>query len=69
MNRIKLAVALALLTLFGIVVAQNTEVVTLRLFTVELKMSLIILLLMSMVVGFILGYIVGTLFPVATKPK
>ncbi len=46
-----------LLLLFTIVVAQNTEVITLNLFAWEFSMSRIVLLVLVLLIGFALGYL------------
>jgi uncharacterized integral membrane protein len=50
---------LVLIGLFLIILAQNAQVVTLRLLFWEIGMSQIILLSVAMFVGFILGFIVA----------
>jgi len=57
--RIRTAVILVLLVLFLIVVAQNTEVVSVRLLFWDLVMSRIILLALSLAVGVIVGFLLG----------
>jgi len=52
-------VVLVLIGLFLIILAQNAQVVTLRLLFWEIGMSQIILLPLVMVMGFILGFIVA----------
>jgi uncharacterized integral membrane protein len=54
----KLIVVLVLIALFLIVLIQNTQVVTLRLFFWKIGMSQIILIPLTMLIGFVVGYIV-----------
>jgi len=54
----KLIVVLVLIALFVIVLIQNTQVVTLRLFFWKIGMSQIILIPLTMLIGFVVGYIV-----------
>lgn len=48
-----------LIALFVIVLIQNTQVVTLRLFFWKTGMSQIILIPLTMLIGFVVGYIVA----------
>ena len=50
---------LVLITLFVIILIQNTQVVTLRLFFWKVGMSQIILIPFTMLIGFVVGYIVA----------
>ena len=54
----KLILVLVLIALFLIVLIQNTQVVTLRLFFWKIGMSQIILIPLTMLIGFVVGYIV-----------
>jgi len=54
----KLVVVLVLIALFLIVLIQNTQVVTLRLFFWKIGMSQIILIPLTMLIGFVVGYLV-----------
>jgi len=54
----KLIVVLVLIALFLIVLIQNTQVVTLRLFFWKIGMSQIILIPLTMLIGFVVGYLV-----------
>jgi len=54
----KLIVVLVLIALFLIVLIQNTQAVTLRLFFWKVGMSQIILIPLTMLIGFVVGYIV-----------
>jgi uncharacterized integral membrane protein len=58
MMKPKLIVVLVLIALFLIVLIQNTQVVTLRLFFWKIGMSQIILIPLTMLIGFVVGYIV-----------
>ena len=53
-------VLLVLIILFLIILAQNTQVVTLRLLFWKIEMSQVILVPVTMIIGFILGYLVAT---------
>ncbi len=57
--RVRSVVILVLLVLFLVVVAQNTEVVSVRLLFWDLAMSRIILLALSLAVGVIVGFLLG----------
>ena len=57
----KVIIILVLVGLFLIILAQNTEVVTLRLFFWEIAMSRIIFIPLIMVLGFVVGYVVAKL--------
>jgi uncharacterized integral membrane protein len=57
--RVRTAFILVLLMLFLVVVAQNTEVVSVRLLFWDLAMSRIILLVLSLAVGLIVGFLLG----------
>ncbi len=46
-----------LLLLFTIVVAQNTEVITVNLFAWEFSLSLIVLLVLVLLIGLAVGYL------------
>lgn len=55
----KTIVILVLIVLFLIILLQNMQVVTLRLFFWKIAMSQIILIPLVMLIGFVLGYIVA----------
>lgn len=57
--RPKIIVVLVLIGLFVIVLIQNTQVVTLRLFFWKAGMSQIILIPLTMAIGFVIGFIVA----------
>jgi uncharacterized integral membrane protein len=61
MKHTKLIVILILiiLALFGLLVFQNTEVVTIKFMIWELKMSRILLLLLTLAAGFLCGFLVA----------
>jgi len=59
MMRPKFIVVLVLIALFLIILIQNTQVVTLRLFFWEIGASQIILIPIIMAIGFIIGYLVA----------
>jgi len=50
---------LVLIALFVIILIQNTQVVTLRLFFWKIGMSQIILIPLTMIIGFVVGFIVA----------
>jgi uncharacterized integral membrane protein len=56
---VKSIVVLIIACLLLIVILQNTQVVTFRLFFWKIGMSRIILLMLTLVVGFALGYTVA----------
>lgn len=55
----KTIIVLIIAALFLIILLQNTQVVTLRLYFWQLTMSRIILLVVTLLIGFIVGYIVA----------
>ena len=57
--RLKFIVVAALIALFLIILIQNTEAVTLRLFFWKLGISQIILIPLTMAIGFIVGFVVS----------
>jgi uncharacterized integral membrane protein len=59
MMRPKLIVVLVVIALFLVVLIQNIEPVTLRLFFWKVGMSQIILMPLTLAIGFIAGYIVA----------
>ncbi|GAB5519943.1 MAG: hypothetical protein RhofKO_21940 [Rhodothermales bacterium] len=69
MRHVKIALLIVLLTLFTILVLQNTEVVSVRLVFGTVTMSRIVLLLMTLLIGFVSGYIVARLGPTRKAKK
>jgi uncharacterized integral membrane protein len=65
----KTIIALALIALLLIVLLQNTQVVTLRLFFWEVGMSQIILIPLAMAIGFVIGLIVSKITSNRNKRK
>jgi uncharacterized integral membrane protein len=59
--RLKTVVIAVLVLFFGILLAQNTQVVTFQFLFWELSMSRIVVLLLSGLVGFVLAYILRKL--------
>jgi uncharacterized integral membrane protein len=59
MMRPKFIVVLVLIALFLIILIQNTQVVTLRLFFWKVGMSQIILIPLTMAIGFVVGFVVS----------
>jgi uncharacterized integral membrane protein len=57
--KLKTVIILVIAALFLIILLQNTQVVTLRLYFWQLSMSRIILLVVTLLIGFIVGYIVA----------
>ena len=57
--RPKFIVVLVLIALLLIILIQNTQVVTLRLFFWKVGMSQIILIPLTMAIGFVVGFIVA----------
>jgi len=55
----KIIVYLVLAALFIIILIQNTQVVTLRLFFWKMGMSQIILIPLTMLIGLVIGYVVA----------
>jgi uncharacterized integral membrane protein len=59
MMRPKFIVVLVLIALLLIILIQNTQVVTLRLFFWKVGMSQIILIPLTMAIGFVVGFVVS----------
>jgi len=59
MMRPKFIVVLVLIALLLIILIQNTQVVTLRLFFWKVGMSQIILIPLTMAIGFVIGFVVS----------
>jgi uncharacterized integral membrane protein len=59
MMRPKFIGVLVLIALFLIILIQNTQVVTLRLFFWKVGMSQIILIPLTMIIGFVVGFVVS----------
>ena len=57
----KAIIILVLVTLFIIVLIQNTQVVTLRLLFWKVEMSQIVLIPLVLFVGMVVGYLLGTI--------
>jgi uncharacterized integral membrane protein len=55
----KIIACLVLAILLLIVLIQNTQIVTLRLFFWKIGMAQILLILLTMMIGFVVGYIVA----------
>lgn len=67
--RPKFIVVLVLIALFLIILIQNTQVVTLRLFFWKVGMSQIILIPLTMAIGFVVGFIVAKVIGTRTGKK
>ena len=67
--RPKFIVVLVLIALFLIILIQNTQVVTLRLFFWKVGMSQIILIPLTMVIGFVVGFVVSKVIGNRDKRK
>jgi len=65
--QLKNIVVLIIVVSFLIVILQNTQIVTLRLFFWKISMSRIILLVLTLLIGFALGYAVAGIS--AGRPK
>jgi len=63
----KLIVVLVLIALFLVILIQNTQIVTLRLFFWKVGMSQLILIPLTMAIGFAVGLIVSKLTSNKTK--
>ncbi|NVL91852.1 MAG: DUF1049 domain-containing protein [Desulfobacterales bacterium] len=59
MMKAKTIVVLVLVALFVIILIENTQVVSLRLFFWKISMSQIILIPLTILIGFVIGYIVA----------
>jgi uncharacterized integral membrane protein len=55
----KLWLALFLALLILVVIAQNTEVVTMKFLFWEASLSRVVLLLLTLIVGFVVGFVVA----------
>jgi uncharacterized integral membrane protein len=55
----KTIVVLVLVALFVIILIENTQVVSLRLFFWKISMSQIILIPLTMLIGFVVGFLVA----------
>jgi len=69
MMRPKFIVVLVLIALFLVILIQNLQPVTLRLFFWKVSMSQIIFMPIIMAVGFIVGFIIAKLTGNRTKRK
>lgn len=69
MMKTKTIIILVLIALFVIILIQNTQVVTLRLFFWKLGMSQIILIPLIMAIGFVVGLIVSKVIGNQRKSK
>ncbi len=67
MKMFKLAVAALLILAFTIVIVQNAEVTTLQVFSWQITMSRIILLVLTLLVGFLSGYLTARGFSLKRK--
>jgi uncharacterized integral membrane protein len=67
--RPKFIIVLVLIALFLIILIQNTQVVTLRLFFWKVGMSQIILIPLTMAIGFVIGFIVAKVTSNETRRK
>jgi len=67
--RPKFIIVLVLIALFLIILIQNTQVVTLRLFFWKVGMSQIILIPLTMVIGFVVGFVVSKVIGNRDKRK
>ena len=52
-----------------IILLQNTQVVTVRLFFWKVSMSQIILISLTLLIGFVIGFIVTTIFSKRSKKR
>ncbi len=69
MMKTKTIIIVVLIALFVIILIQNTQVVTLRLFFWKLGMSQIILIPLIMAIGFVVGFIVSKVIGNQRKSK
>lgn len=61
MTKIKLGLAMTLLVLFTIVVLQNTEMTTIKVFAWEFSASRIVVLVAPAVLGVVVGFLLAKL--------
>lgn len=59
--KVKVILALALLALLVVLLAQNTQVVVFRIWFWTVSLSQVILVPLLVLAGFLLGFIVGTM--------
>ena len=64
---LKIIIALVLILLLGVIIVQNTQVVTLKLLFWEITLSRIILIALTLLIGFVIGYIVAKMSDTRTK--
>jgi uncharacterized integral membrane protein len=69
MMRARFIVVLVLIALFLVILIQNIQPVTLRLFFWKVGMSQIILIPLTMAIGFVAGFIVAKVTGSQTKRK
>jgi uncharacterized integral membrane protein len=67
--RPKFIVVIVLIALFLIILIQNIQLVTLRLFFWKVGMSQIILIPLTMAIGFVIGFIVAKVIGNRNKSK
>ena len=67
--RPKLIIVLVLIALFLVILIQNIQPVTLRLFFWKVGMSQIILIPITMAIGFVVGFIVAKVTGKQTRKK
>ena len=65
--KIKAIILTVLITLFLVVLAQNTKSVTFQLLFWNISASLIVLLILMLVLGFLIGFILAKLLRRKTK--
>jgi uncharacterized integral membrane protein len=58
---IKIIIIIVLVILFGVILIQNTEIVTFQLLFWKIGMSRIILISFMLLLGFVMGYVVAKL--------
>jgi uncharacterized integral membrane protein len=59
MNKFQLTIVITLVLIAFIIILQNTQVMTLRLFLWEVSMSRIIFIPLLMLIGFVIGFLIG----------
>ncbi len=65
----KIIILLILIVLFAIFVSQNTEVVTVKAYFWQFKMSIIVLISLTGLLGVIAGFIISKLFDRPSSKK
>jgi uncharacterized integral membrane protein len=69
LSNIRIIIILAVLILFVVFMVQNTQVITVTLLFEDIRMSRVVLILISALAGFIFGYFLARPIRWRRKPK